>query len=66
MYRGGSFQGDSGLSQCSLLREIFLRSTMFLLGYIGMVGATVEVSIYEIIVFVEPPKRACTWEVSMK
>ena len=31
-----------------------------------MVGATVEVSIYEIIVFVEPPKRACTWEGSMK
>ena len=46
--------------------EIFLQSTMFLLDSIGMVGATVEVSIYEINVFVEPPKRACTWEGSMK
>ena len=39
---------------------------MFLLGPIGMVGATVEVSIYEITGFFEPPKRACTWAGSMK
>ena len=47
-------------------REIFLRLTMFLLGSIGMVGTTVEVSICEITVFVEMPKRACTWAGSMK
>ena len=39
---------------------------MFLLDSVGMVGATVEVSICEITVFVEPPKRACTWAGSMK
>ena len=39
---------------------------MFLLDSIGIVGAIVEVYICEIIVFVEPSKRACTWEGSMK
>ena len=39
---------------------------MFLLGPIGKVGATVEVSICEITVFVEPPKSACTRAGSMK
>ena len=31
-----------------------------------MVGATMEVSICEITVFVEPPKMSCTWAGSMK
>ena len=39
---------------------------MFLLDSVGMVGAIMEVSIYEITVFFEPPKRACTWVGSMK
>ena len=39
---------------------------MFLLDSIGMVGATVEFSICEITGFVGLPKRACTWEGSMK
>ena len=39
---------------------------MVLLNSIGMVGATMEVSICKIIVFVEPPNRACTWAGSMK
>ena len=39
---------------------------MFLLDSIGIVGATLEVSICEIIVFVELQKRDCTWVGSMK
>ena len=39
---------------------------MLLLSSIGMVGTTVEVSICEITVFVELPKRACTWAGSIK
>ena len=45
---------------------MFLQSTMFLLSSIVMVGTNVEVSICEITIFVELPKRAFTWEGSMK
>ena len=53
MNLGGSFRGDNGSSQCSFSGEILLRSTMFLLDSIGIVCATVEVSICEITGFVE-------------